>query len=225
MKDCFWIAIQPTQCRQGLAEFRALLDSKSSLEENADIKPFFESHPHLSALLGLYNYAVTRCDMLAFQYQLFGDFSVDMVVGDSGSKAYSFIEWEDATPGSLFRQQGKKATPEWATRFEHAFSQIVDWFHKLDDMAKTDDLESRFGARHVQYIALLVAGRDEQLAHARERNRWEWRSRKILVNSVTVQSVTYDQLYAFLADRIDFYFPTTNRTVASHDQPDASPQQ
>jgi hypothetical protein len=41
---------------------------------------------------------------IAFQYQLFGDFSCDLVVGDSVRHTGLFVEWKDATAGSLFRQ-------------------------------------------------------------------------------------------------------------------------
>jgi hypothetical protein len=112
-----------------------------------------------------------RCDLLAYQYQLFGDFSCDLVVGDSQSKSYGFIEWEDGTAGCLFRQQGRKATPEWATRFEHGLSQVIDWFWKLDEMAHTEEFEERFGNRRASYFGLLVIGRDSHLAHPREQRR------------------------------------------------------
>ncbi len=37
----------------------------------------------------------------------------DLVVGDSVSKAYGFIEFEDAAPNCIFIQRPGKATPEW----------------------------------------------------------------------------------------------------------------
>lgn len=200
-----WLVIQHNleQCRRELKLFRELLDSKTDLEEARDVKPFFEAHQQLAVYLGSYDYHISRYDRLAYEYQPFGDFSCDLVVGDSVTKTYGFVEWEDATATSLFRQQGKKATPEWSSRFEHGYSQIIDWFGKLDDMAHTDEFETRFGGRHIQYFGLLVAGRDEALAHPRERRRWVWRSRKVVVNSLHILCVTYDQLYHFLFDKLD----------------------
>ena len=52
-------------------DLRALLASKAELEENRDVKPFFESHPHLCALLGMHSPEIIRCDLLTYQYQLF----------------------------------------------------------------------------------------------------------------------------------------------------------
>jgi hypothetical protein len=194
LKEFTRVQFDPVRCRQELAAFRALLDGKRELEEKADLKPFFEANQHFSALLGSYGWDNAHYDLLAFQYQLFGDFSCDLVVGDSNRKAYGLVELEDATAGCLFRQQGRKATPEWATRFEHGFSRILDWFWKLDEVAHTEEFVERFGDRRAPFFGLLVAGRDEHLAHPRERRRWQWRARKVLVNSLPIRFVTYDQL-------------------------------
>jgi hypothetical protein len=202
MKEFTRIRFNLEQCRQELAAFRALLDGKQELEERADIEPFFKASPQLSAFLGSYGWGITHCDLLAFDYQLFGDFSCDLVVGDSARKSFGLVEWEDATAGSLFRQQGRKATPEWATRFEHGFSQIVDWFWRLDEAANPDEIEDRFGDRRPQYFGLLVAGRDAHLAHPRERRRLQWRTRKVQVNLLPVWFVTYDQLYEDLSAQL-----------------------
>jgi hypothetical protein len=202
MKEFLRISFDAKQCRRELADFNQLLQGKRELEETADIKPFFQAHQQLAAFLGSCAPTITRYDLLAHEYQLFGDFSCDLVVGDSVRKTFGFVEWEDATVGSLFRQQGKKATPEWSSRLEGGFSQIIDWFCKLDDMARTDEFETRFGAKNIRYFGLLVIGRDEWLAHPRERRRWEWRSQKVVVNSLPVQCMTYDELYNLLADTL-----------------------
>lgn len=138
-------------------------------------------------------------DLFAFQYQLFGDFGCDLVVGDADTCTCCFVEWEDATAGSLFRRQGAKATPEWSGRIERGFSQLVDWFWKMEDMSRTDEYATRFGSRHARYFGVLVIGRDDQLTHSREQNRWHWRSRQVVVNGKPVRLVTYDQLYRDLA--------------------------
>ncbi len=219
MKEFLRVAFSPEQCRQELSAFKALLDGKKELEENADIKPFFAAHLHLAAFLGSYACNITRFDLVAFQYQLFGDFSCDLVVGDSVRQTYGFVEWEDATLTSLFRRQGEKATPEWTARFEHGFGQIIDWFWKLDDMARTDEFEARFGSRHIHYFGLLVAGRDEWITHPRERRRWDWRSRRVFVNGVPVQCVTCDQLHGFLSDKLTTFYPLTGQVLGPPSSP------
>lgn len=213
MKDLIAVQFDPDRCRQELLAFKGLLDGKSELGENADIKPFFEAHHQLAVFTGSYHWSVAHYDRLAFQYQLFGDFTCDLVVGDSACKAFGFIEWEAGTATGVFKRQGEKATPEWATRFERGFSQIIDWFCKMDDMAHTDEFEARFGARHIEYFGLLVAGRDEWLSHPRERRRWEWRSQKVLVNGRAIRCVTYDQLHQFLSAKINAFYPLTGQAV------------
>jgi hypothetical protein len=207
MKEFRKVSFDLGTCQADLAAFRALLAGKAELEEAADIKPFFETRPQLAALIGSSAVMMRRCDLVAYQYQLFGDFGCDLVIGDSVRKSFGFIEWEDATAGCLFRQQGRKATPEWATRFEHGLSQVIDWFWKLDEMAHTEEFEERFGSRRASYFGLLVIGRDSHLEHPREQRRWHWRAAKVLVNSLPIRFVTYDQFHADLASELDKYQP------------------
>jgi hypothetical protein len=194
VKDFVSIAFDRQQCLQEVVALRDLLASKPDLEENRDIKPFFEAHRQLAAYLGSYSPDLGCFDRLAFQYQLFGDFACDLVVGDSRRHAYAFVELEEGTAASIFRRQGQKATLEWASSFEHGFSQIIDWFWKLDDMAHTDEFEARFGRRRAAYFGLLVVGRSSALTSPRERQRWEWRRRKVLINSLHIIHKTYDEL-------------------------------
>jgi len=41
--------------------------------------------------------------------------------------------------------KGAKATLEWSERFEHGFSQVPDWFWKLNDRTPTSEFAHRFG--------------------------------------------------------------------------------
>src|SRR5207248_10727782 len=127
----------------------------------------------------------------------FGDFSCDLVVGDSGAKGYSFIEFEDAGPRSIFVQQGQKATREWSPRFEHGYSQIIDWFYKLDDRRNSDDCEARFGKRAIDFTGVLVIGRRQYLQPG-ESLRLDWRRQHVIVHSKRIICVTYDDLFSDL---------------------------
>ena len=131
------------RCRTELDEFKKLLDNHPTLDERRDILPFFREREHLSAFIGSYFApSIENSDRLAFEYSLFGDFFCDLVVGDSARGVYCFVEFEDATPTSIFESRGQKATLEWSSRFERGFSQIVDWFWKLDDMRGTIEFKS-----------------------------------------------------------------------------------
>ncbi len=203
MKEFLKVSFNPQQCSQEILALRNLLQSKTDLAENQDLKPFFESHQQLAVFLGTYSPSLLQFDLLSFQYQLFGDFSCDIVVGDSRRQCYGFVELEEAMDTSIFHRQGKKATPEWSRCFEHGISQITDWFWKLDDMASTDDFEARFGRRRAFYFGLLVVGRRPALASPREWQRWDWRRRKVVVNSLPIIHVTYDELCEDLLARLE----------------------
>jgi hypothetical protein len=141
---------------------------------------------------------------VAYEYDLFGDFACDLVVGDSVTRTYGFIEFEDASPNSIFVQRGARVTPEWSPRFEHGYSQIVDWFCKLNDMEKTDEFDTRFGGRSIKYFGLLVIGRSETFT-PRESRRLAWRQDRTVVNSRHIRCVTFDQLAEDLTERMKIY--------------------
>ena len=48
MKEFIHVSFDPAQCRRDLDAYRDLLQSKSDLEGQGDIKPFFEAHPQLA---------------------------------------------------------------------------------------------------------------------------------------------------------------------------------
>jgi hypothetical protein len=131
-------------CRHQVQELKALLDSSADIGE-AVFHDFFEPRTHLRALVGLYNPSLASPDRLAWQYPIFGDFRCDFAVGDWARKAYTFVEYEDARPTSLFVRQGEKATRAWSARFDGGYGQIIDWFYKLQVMTDTPDMEARFG--------------------------------------------------------------------------------
>jgi Domain of unknown function (DUF4263) len=201
MPDFVAHALNYSVCRAEVEELRSLLRANPQLGERR-INRFLRNRPHLSALIALYNTAITRFDRLAWEYRLFGDFQCDLVVGDFARKAYAFIEFEDAGPKSLFVKQGKKATREWSSHFENGYSQIVDWFYKLQVMTNTPDMEDRFGKRAIDYTGVLIVGR-EQYQTTGERMRLEWRREHVVVNSKKVMCVTYDQLVEDLLCRLD----------------------
>jgi hypothetical protein len=188
-----------------VAELRTLLDSHAHLKE-ATFRDFFRSRPHASALIGPYTASVRRVDLLAYEYSVFGDYRCDRAIADSITRACTFVELEDAGPRSLFVKHGDKSTREWSPRFDHGFSQVVDWFYKLQDMANTATMEARFGKRAIDYTGVLVIGRDQHM-NTGERDRVRWRREHIIVNSKRIFCVTYDELLEDLTARLDWYGP------------------
>jgi hypothetical protein len=202
MKDFQTHSFDLAACRQEVLELKLLLDGSANLQERKHIQPFFRARKHLSAWLGSRSPKIAWPDRLATEYDLFGDFACDVAVGDSVNKAYCFIEFEDAGPKSLFVKQGKKATREWSPRFDHGYSQIIDWFYKLEDRRNSDEHEARFGARSIHYMGVLVVGRDQYM-NAGERLRLEWRRQHVIVHSRNIRCVTYDELQQDLLFALD----------------------
>jgi Domain of unknown function (DUF4263) len=118
------------RCKNELAALRDLLDAFDSkiLREREHVLDFFRANRHIAALAGHFMPRVVNVDRLANEFDFFGDFAADVAVGDSKRRAYCFIEFENAAPDSIFVKAGKKASLEWARRFEKGYSQIIDWF-------------------------------------------------------------------------------------------------
>jgi hypothetical protein len=181
------------QCLTEAQELQAFLGSHQSLKERDEVLPFFKERRHLSAFLGVYNYHTIKYDRVAHEYPLFGDFTCDLVAGDWQRRGYVFVEFENGAPDSIFVKKRSKNTPEWSPRFEHGFSQIVDWFYKLDTQRQSADFEERFGDRVVRVSGLLIVGRREDFG-PRERDRLKWRQQHIDINGNKVHCLTFDDL-------------------------------
>ena len=85
-----------------LAEFEQFLSKASTLHEQADILPFFRDRKHLSARLGRLAIGLNQVDRIAYEYDLFGDFVCDLVIGNAQTHDYCFVEFENATVDSIF---------------------------------------------------------------------------------------------------------------------------
>jgi hypothetical protein len=189
-----------------LSQFKRLLDTHShtSLRERDHILPFFRTHRHAAALIGTFNLNAPGLDRIAFEFDIFGDHKADLVIGDSQNHEYCFVEFEDATETSIFKKS-TKATLDWSPRFEHGFSQIVDWILWLDNQKGTTAYTSRFGVPSIQFVALLIIGRDRFIEQAPLRERLAWRSEQVVVASRKVNCITYDRLYRHLAMRLKVF--------------------
>lgn len=178
--------------RADLDALDALLGTRAELSERADILPFLRTHPHLCALLGSYNRRANVYDRLGLEVPLFGQFTADLISGDQAARAYTLVEVEDATPGSLFVQRARQRT-EWAPRCEHGLSQLTDWLWLLDDQEHTQVFAELFGAYPITATVVLVVGRDSGLSLA-DRRRLEWRRDHVVINSQHLYCCTFDEL-------------------------------
>jgi hypothetical protein len=188
------------QCLKEAQELKTFLGSHTSLKERGEILPFFKDRHHLSAFLSVNNARAVQYDRIAHEYPMFGDFTCDLVAGDWSRSAFVFVEFENAAVDSVFVQK-TRATPEWSSRFEHGFSQILDWFYKMDTQRHSADFEHRFGSRDVHVSGLLVVGRKQDLG-PREKERLNWRHQHVTVHGKQIYSMTFDDLCEDTLERL-----------------------
>jgi hypothetical protein len=195
------VTFDPDKCRSEIADLGALLAAKPDLSESKDIQPFFESHEQLSAFLGSYAPEIGPATDIVFEYPIFGNFRADLIVGNKAAGAFCFVEFEDGRQNSLFRKTTRDLS-EWSPRFEHGYSQIIDWFSLLDDLKKTDIFKRTFGKDYVRFSAMLLIGRDSSFVEEHDKTRLDWRTDNLLLNSQPVICVTFDELHRKLDWRL-----------------------
>lgn len=193
MKNLQSLVFNATQCRHEWNEFSTLLKSKPKLYERKDVLPFFKKRHHLSTLICNYFPKIISADRFAHEFTIYGDFIADLVIGDSKKNRYVLVEFENGAPDSIFKTKGKKATPDWAPRFEGAYSQLVDWLWKLEDMRNTNDFRHTFGNSRATFQGLIVIGKDMALS-PQEQDRLEWRMNKTVVDTNAISVVSFNQL-------------------------------
>jgi hypothetical protein len=198
MKEFDTIDFDPRQCRAELDRLQLLLASKAELSERDDLQPLFKSSPQLAGFIGANIPKIGPANRLAYEFQIFGDYSADMVIGNFESKTFCAIELEDARPDSIFHKLPDKATSEWGRRFEHGFGQLVDWFFSFDDHKNSTGFTKHFGFGHIEFFGMLLIGRSANLSE-HERTRLRWHSDRVAVNTHKVFCLTYDELYDSLS--------------------------
>lgn len=214
MKKLEPITFDFAQCRRQIEDLRAWLKAKDELEEKNDILPFFRDHPQIATLLGTLNPSIALVDRIAWEFDIFGDFACDLVVGNWAKGAYTFVEFEDAKKSSIFRKQGEKATREWGTRFDHGCSQIIDWAYKLDSLSRSHDILARFGVHEITYEMILVIGRADHLDKG-EKHRLKWRGNNVSVQNNKIMCMTFDNLLDELSERLVMFSAVESTLVAA----------
>jgi hypothetical protein len=204
MKEFREIVTDTAAVVRQLAELDALLKSKVSLSERQDIQPFFKARDQISAFLGTYESEVGPATHLAYELPFLGDFAADVVVGNRANRQYVVVELEDGTPESVFTKVKGKKTKEWSKRFDHGYSQLIDWFCCLDDYRPTAKFIDEFGSGYVTFSGLLVIGRTTGMSD-QERRRLAWRSKNVIVHSQRITCVTFDDLTVSLRARLGIY--------------------
>lgn len=204
MKKFDAVSFDAGQCKLELDEFGELLAPGNALLEREHLKPFFEKARQLSAFVGTYVSDIGPANLLAYEFEIAGDFLADLIVGNRETQTFCMVEFEGAASQSIFAPT-KRSTTEWSRRFEHGFSQLVDWFYALDNLKGAGDIFAKsFGYGHASFHGLLAIGRSAELSE-HDRNRLRWRGERVVVNSHPINCVTYDELHGHLRRRLSLY--------------------
>jgi len=138
------VAFDPATFRQELHEFDLVLKNTTNLKEREDITPFFKLRKHLTAYIGTLYLRVAVATEICFEFDITGNFAADVLLGSKAANQFCIVEFEPGEEDAIFKKQSRK-NPEWSARFEHAFSQIVDWFWALEDHRGSQDFRTTFG--------------------------------------------------------------------------------
>jgi hypothetical protein len=200
MKELASITFDPAQCRRELDQLQALLASKAELSERGDLQPLFKSCPQMTAFVGTCIPGIGPANRLAYEFEIFGDYSADLIIGNVDNKTFCAIELEDARPGNILQKGDRRTVKEWGRRLEHGFGQLVDWFFSFDDNKNSAGFTKHFGYGHIEFFGMLLIGRSADLDE-HDRTRLRWRSDRVSINSHKVFCRTYDELFAALDEQ------------------------
>jgi hypothetical protein len=196
-------------CRQAVSSLASFLASNNELAESGKggLQEFFLEDPDLLLLAGdCFGPRSFTPAAYKSEYSIFGEFRADFAVANATRDKFLFIEFEDAKRDSVFKEKTSGSSSisyEWSKRFEHGYSQVVDWHYRMDDMSGTSRLEESFGVSMVEYDGLLVIGRDHFIREAGGVSRLRWRKDKTVVNSRRIHCLTFDALLSEIAGRLE----------------------
>jgi antiviral defense system Shedu protein SduA len=141
---------------------------------------------------------------VATELSLFGDFTCDAASGDSKANAFVLIEFEDANEYSILKQVAiGRSMRAWSSRFEHGFSQLVDWAWRLaEEGSKSAAYQGIFGKTDATVHFLLIAGRDADLSD-NDAARLRWRARNIAFGPFRMACFTFDGVLDTLRRRME----------------------
>jgi len=141
----------------------------------------------------LTNSSIEVADRWARELDLFGDFVCDVAAGDSESNACTLIEFEDAREYSIFTNLEKgKSMKRWSRRFEHGFSQLVDWAWRISaEGGSSAPFRRIFGDDNPAIHLLLVVGRDADLGKG-DLTGLRWRANHISLGQFRMSCFTFD---------------------------------
>jgi Domain of unknown function (DUF4263) len=198
------ISLDPQILSKELGELAKFLALNRQLKERAQVLPFFKKRKQLCAAISMTNGDVVSPDKVATDLRLF-EFICDAAGGDSKTNAYTLIEFEPASEGSVLTKPKRpgQTKREWSPRFEHGFSQLVDWAWRLTIEGSSSSFYRKiFGKNNANIRLLLIAGREADLDDD-DSARVQWRAREVHLGAFQMQFYTFDGVLKTLQQRLE----------------------
>lgn len=195
-------------CQDSLVEFSSFLRDKTEIEEtgNGSLQEFFINHSDLLLLMGDCFFPNMYAAAYQKEFSILGEFRADFAISNSCKSKFLFVEFEPAKRESVFAKKtdGKGIVSyEWSDKFEHGFSQILDWHYRMEDLRRTARFQEHFGSEDVEYEGILVVGRDCFVKEVGGMARLNWRKDKTVIDSRKIYCMTYDKLFRELQGRMN----------------------
>ena len=191
-----------------LAALDKLLADNDELEETGSggLQEFFTLRPNLLLLMSRAFCPGLLPAAYLHECSVVHEFRADYAVANKDRSKFLFVEFENAKKDSIFSSKAiTKANHsyQWSKTFEHGFSQVVDWYFRIDDYQKTSKIEEHFGAPKIDDVGILLLGRDHFLKQAGLAQRFEWRRKFTVINSQHLHCFTFDELALELRGHYD----------------------
>ncbi len=214
MKKLLSIEINRKKLVSDLNKFEEFLKESRNKKERDDILKFFKGEDeggsikeNLITALGLLG-GLEVPNQYAVELSLFGDFSCDAASGDGEAGDFTLIEFEDAQLHSVFgKLPNSGGLPKWSQRFEHGFSQLVDWAWRISSETNTDAVQRVFGCRKPHINFMLIIGRSAELDEKSGRERLNWRSKQVSFGAHKMTCLTFDDVLHGLRRRLKHIDP------------------
>ncbi len=201
------------QCQKELDEVKAIFngcpdipetDRKSRGNHTEGLQTIFKKRSQLFALMGKIifgEFAKKWNDEVKF-----GNYRADFIIASKNEKQVCLIEFEDATTESIFSvktESTKTKTYEWSSRFDHGYSQILDWkYYATEEKAS---ITNDFSTPPKKLEFALVVGWEKHLQPSNLQSRYDFRKNKVVINSGTFYCWNFDSLVEELQEKLHVY--------------------
>lgn len=187
--------LDQSRSRHELDELKNLLSTQAEIKETY-LLGFFVVRPQLILLMGRV-VGLGGPSMYNNELPILGKYRADFVVSNNSHSEFAFIEFENATEGSIFTKTINKRTlaHSWSPRFEHGYSQVIDWYHHLRENDGTSNMLSEFGRRTIKSYGALIIGRNSSIGKSDCRHRFQKRIECSTIYDKHITCYTFDDLY------------------------------